>query len=192
MARPRPTESREIWRHRALTSAELPGGRPPLVLEPQIPLPSWSWRQEGFLHPPRHRFSYPNERLFRVWGGGSAMQGRPTAAGVCFSPTAPRSRLEADQLFDIFEWSNAARYVTEFRLPEGMSLWIGRVDPASGPGWTWPSGDPVAALGEQVFIENPRAQKVMPLHTRRLADDMSSVFLGAERPPTPNVPRGRQ
>jgi hypothetical protein len=73
--------------------------------------------------------------------------------------------MDAERLLAIFEWGNPATYVTSFLVPSGTQLWIGEVDP----------GDPRALLGtqfgEQVFIENPGAQRLLPIQTRRLRSD---------------------
>ena len=132
--------------------------------------PTWDWRNVGFLSPPVARLAGPRERLFRIWGlwdaGGSSMLGRPTSDGVCFTSAEPKSRTDAERLLAVFEWGNPATHVTEFLVPLGTPLWVGEVHP----------GDPRALLGtqfgEQVFIENPAAQRLIPLRTTRLRSDL--------------------
>jgi len=132
--------------------------------------PTWDWKNEGFLSPPVARLAGPRERLFRIWGlwdgGGSSMLGRPSSAGVCFTTAEPTSRMDAERLLAVFEWGNPATHVTEFVAPPGTELWVGEVHP----------GDPRALLGTQfgaqVFIENPAAQRLIPLRTKQLLSDL--------------------
>lgn len=128
--------------------------------------PAWDWKNVGFLTAPVARLAGPRERLFRIWGlwdgGGSAMFGKPASVGVCFTTVEPTSRMDAERLLAVFEWGNPATYVTEFVAPLGTELWVGEVHP----------GNPRALLGtqfgEQVFVENPAAQRLIPLRTKRL------------------------
>jgi hypothetical protein len=73
-------------------------------------------------------------------------------------------------LLAVFEWGNPATYVTEFVPPVGTELWVGEVHP----------GDPRALLGtqfgEQVFIENPAAQRLIPLRTKQLRSDLGRNY----------------
>ena len=148
----------------------------------------WDWHTEGFLHPPVRRPSIPNEHVFRVWGGTSELLGRPGRPGVCFSLRAPLTRREAERAFAIFEWGNAARYVTQFLLPQGIEIWIGMVHPGYiRTKWTWPPD-------QQVFIENPTAQTLRSraLRTTKLIDDLQPSALVSYPDPGKHKPRGFQ
>jgi hypothetical protein len=105
------------------------------------------------------------------------MRGSPSSLGVCFSTRCPQDRLEAEELFALFEWGNTCMKVTEFVVPTGTLLWVGSVHP----------GDPRAVLGSsfgpQVFIENPAAQSVSPLATRQLRGGLGESWLYGGRPP---------
>jgi hypothetical protein len=123
------------------------------------------WRNLGFLSPP-FAMTADGRRLYRVWGGTSLERGDPNSRGVFFSFTRPATRWQAEGLFAIAEFGNACRFVSEFEAPPGTMLFVGRVDP----------GDDVhprlADAGEQVFIRNPEAQRVVRVgQAARLEDD---------------------
>lgn len=137
----------------------------------------FDWAAEGFRAPPTCRFAARGQILFRAWGGGSSQQGSPERTGVCFSSERPGSRAEAERLYAVFEWGNACRYVSDFHVPVGTTLWWGQVDP----------GDPRAQLGAgcgvQVFVENPAAQTLEVIRTAMLVDDLGGAWVhGGPRP----------
>ena len=138
----------------------------------------FSWKDEGFLEPPVPKLSKGGERIYRAWGGQSYPKGSPERPGVCFSTLKPNSRAEAEKLFALFEWGNSCLKVTEFRVPAGIVIWTGTVDP----------GD--ARLrnlaGPQIFIENPAAQRVVEITTSDLRNDLGGAWVYTR--PIPNPP----
>lgn len=137
--------------------------------------PKFSWKDEGFLSLPAPRLSQGGERIYRAWGGQSVAKGNPKRPGVCFSSIKPRSRAEAEKLSAVFEYGNSCLKVTEFRVPAGIVMWMGAVDP--GDTRLHP------AAGPQIFIENPAAQKVVEIGTSNLANDLGANLVHTGRLP---------
>jgi len=120
----------------------------------ELALRQLDWKHLGFQAQP-FVTGVDGRRLFRVWGGTSLERGDPGSTGVFFSFARPRSRAEAEGLFAIAEFGNACRFVSEFEVPPGTVMLVGRVDPGDDVHPTL--GD----AGDQVFILNPAAQRLM-------------------------------
>lgn len=112
--------------------------------------PRWSWHDEGFLSQPK---PVPVRRplpVYRVWGGTATETGSPTRPGACFSLEKPRSRKEAERLFSLWEWGNSCRFVTEFVIKPGATIFVGTVH----PGDCYDHG--LGVPGSQIFVETPQ------------------------------------
>ena len=114
----------------------------------------FDWKRLGFSAPPCAAVS-DGRHVFRVWGGTSLERGDEKGWGVFFSYERPASQRDAEARFAIMEFGNACTFVSEFEVPPGTPMVIGPVDP----------GDDVhpnlAAPGEQIFIRNPWAQRLV-------------------------------
>ena len=119
--------------------------------------------------------------VYRVWGGTATETGSPTRPGVCFSIEKPRSRKEAEGLFSLWEWGNACRFVTEFVIEPGATIFVGTVYP--GDFYDHGLGVP----GSQIFVETPQAKlfvrKIGPAQT--LTDDLGGKVIVPNRDPGP-------
>jgi hypothetical protein len=105
------------------------------------------------------------------------MKGSFQGVGVCFSSVRPESRLDAEELFAVFEWGNRCINVTEFIVPAGTVLWVGEVHPGD------PRGVLGISFGPQVFIENPAAQSLVCISTRPFPNNLGRSFLHDGKPP---------
>ncbi|HEX2554782.1 MAG TPA: hypothetical protein VHL98_13865 [Microvirga sp.] len=127
---------------------------------------NFDWKAEGFAAAPVLTTATGTERLYRAWGGTSTQLGNPKGKGVCFSFDRARTRAEAELLYAVMEWNNGVMRLTEFSVPKGLPLWVGRVDP----------GDRRAALGHasgsQVFVERGYVKSVIPGATTTLTNDL--------------------
>lgn len=130
-----------------------------------------NWLGLGFQDPPTRSSALGGERLFRVHGGAARRLGTAGGRGVFFSLDRPRSRREAERLFAVAEYGNALLYLSEFRVPTGTPMWLGRVHPGDAPMPGWNRG------GSQVFVEQPWAMHVLCVATTRLSDDMPGVWV---------------
>jgi len=129
------------------------------------------WRALGFLSQPRLIVA-DGRRLFRVWGGTSLERGDANSRGVFFSFQRPASQREAERLFAIAEFGNACTFVTEFDVPSGISMYVGAVDPGDDVHIT------LAIAGEQVFIRNPWAQRLVQVGSAsRLERDLGGAWI---------------
>jgi hypothetical protein len=131
----------------------------------------FDWKAYGFSAPPRLVVS-DGRPLFRVWGGTSLERGNENGRGVFFSFARPSSRFEAERLFAVAEFGNACTFVSQFDVPPGIPMFVGNVDP----------GDDVhpalAAAGEQVFIQNPWAQRLVRVGpANRLENDLGGAWI---------------
>jgi len=115
--------------------------------------PSWNWRDEGFIAPPRVVTTARQLTLYRVWGGTARESGSPARPGVCMSFERPKTRREAERLSALFEWGNTCRYLTRFDVAAGATLFVGMVH----PGDFHSSG--LGPPGSQVFIETAQMQR---------------------------------
>ena len=131
----------------------------------------FDWKAYGFLAPPSTVVS-DGRPLFRVWGGTSLEQGDPQGRGVFFSFQRPASRRDAERLFAIAEFGNACIFVSQFDVPSGTPMFVGDVE----------LGDDVhpalAGAGQQVFIQNPWAQRLIRVGAAsRLEDDLGGAWI---------------
>jgi hypothetical protein len=131
----------------------------------------FDWKAYGFNAPPRLMVA-DGRQLFRVWGGTSLERGDENSRGVFFSFQAPSSRLDAERLFAIAEFGNACTFVSQFDVPSGTPMFVGEVNP----------GDDVhpalAGAGEQVFIQNPWAQRLIRVGpASRLENDLGGAWI---------------
>jgi hypothetical protein len=76
------------------------------------------------------------------------------------------------------EYGNAAQFLTEFQVPMGLPLWIGRVHP----------GNPRAVLGKlsgmQVLVERRYLAMVRETNTTILISDLGDSHVYSGRPPS--------
>lgn len=114
---------------------------------------NWNWHEAGFLFPPIPVTTSGVTTVYRVWGGISLEEGDGRKPGVCMSFQAPSTRREAESLFAILEYGNAARFVTTFLVAPGATIFVGMVH----PGDLFQSG--LGPPGSQVFIETPVMQR---------------------------------
>ncbi len=117
--------------------------------------------------------------LYRVWGGTASESGSATRPGVCLSFHLPRSRMEAEGRFSVFEWGNTCRYVTSFQAMTGAMLFVGKVH----PGDFYDSG--LGRPGSQVFVETPTMRTFLRRtgHAVKLIDDMKGYTVVPYRDP---------
>jgi hypothetical protein len=133
---------------------------------------NFNWAKEGFSAPPVLSPATGKEKLFRAWGGDPKRKwGNTTHAGVCFSLDRAKSRLDAERLYAVMEYSNSVIWITEFSVGQGAPLWIGMVDP----------GDRRAQLGgysgNQVYIERPSLGLVREARTDPLRNDLGGAYV---------------
>lgn len=138
---------------------------------------NFDWKDNGFANCPALSTASGDERLFRAWGGHPGRKwGNTDLPGVCFSLDEATSRWHAEMLYSVMEYQNPVLYLTEFRVPAGTPLWIGRVDP----------GDPRALLGtvsgSQILIERAYVRVVSEVGTKRLPNDLGSWFVHMGKP----------
>ena len=127
---------------------------PHVEFDEELAMRQLDWKRLGFQAPP-FVTAADGRRLYRVWGGTSLERGDPGSAGVFFSFARPKSRAEAEGFFAIAEFGNACRFVSEFEVPPGTVMLVGRVDPGHD---VHPALDDA---GDQVFILNPAAQRLV-------------------------------
>lgn len=132
---------------------------------------NWNWRAEGFASEPTGVVLRGPVTLYRVWGGMSTELGSPTRPGVCFSLEQPRTRREAEELFSVWEWGNACRFVSRFQVWPSATIFVGQAHP--GDFHDHGLGEP----GSQVFIEIDDVRRfVQRIGTPvSLLDDLGSV-----------------
>jgi hypothetical protein len=134
-------------------------------------LQPFEWQALGFLSPPLATTA-GGRRLFRVWGGTSLERGDPHGRGVFYSFERPASRLDAERRFAIAEFGNSCLFVSEFEAASDTVVWVGRVDPGES---VHPD---LADAGEQVFIGNPGAQRLVQVGAAvRLEDDLGGAWV---------------
>jgi hypothetical protein len=133
----------------------------------------WNWSNEGFKFEPRRILLRRPIDVYRVWGGSSSEEGNSRVAGVCYCFEQPTSRKEAEGLTSVWEWGNACRFITPFRIEAGATIYIGRVH----PGDYYDHG--LGAPGSQVFVEQQErsrfVRRVGP--PRNLINDLGPYYV---------------
>jgi hypothetical protein len=128
----------------------------------------WSWIEEGFKFKPGRVLLRRPINVYRVWGGSSSEDGNSRGAGVCYCLEQPTTRKEAEGLTSVWQWGNACRFITPFRIEAGATIFIGMVHP--GDNYDRGLGFP----GSQIFVEQQQrsrfVRKIGPL--RNLTDDV--------------------
>ncbi len=134
------------------------------------------WHANGFQACPTLVAATGTERLFRAWGGNPSRKwGNTDLPGVCFSLDQAASRWHAELLYSVMEYFNPVRYLTEFSVPRGVPLWVGKVHP----------GDSRAVLGRisgsQALVQREYLRLVSEVQTTELPNDLGSAFLYSGR-----------
>ena len=139
----------------------------------------WNWRHEGFQFAPQRVRVMQPLMLYRVWGGTATEMGDPSRAGVCLAFERPYSRRQAEGLFSVWEWGNACRFVTQFQVLAGATIFVGRVH----PGDFYDNG--LGAPGSQVFVEADQVKRCMRKigASFTLSDDLGSSVIVPNRDP---------
>lgn len=138
---------------------------------------SWNWKDEGFSSEPKQVRLSHRVVVYRAWGGTSQEFGNPLGAGVCFSFDKPQTRLQAEGLFAVWEYGNACRFLTEFQIFPGTTVYIGKVDP--GDFYDHGLGVP----GSQVFVETGDKAFVHKIGQHTLIDDLGRIPILPTRDP---------
>jgi hypothetical protein len=138
----------------------------------------FDWHANGFQSCPTLVSAAGTERLFRAWGGDPSRKwGNTNLPGVCFSLDRATSRWHAEMRYAVMEYFNPVRYLTEFSVPHGVPLWVGKVHP----------GDSRAVLGRisgsQAFIQRQYLHLVAELKTTELPNDLGAGYLYSGKRP---------
>ena len=131
----------------------------------------------GFASPPTPVTFSGAELLYRIWGGSSERLGSGASAYCFFTPTAPRSRQDAERLCNVMAYGNACRMLSEFRTLAGATGWIGAVDPGEpipSPWWS--------SRGVQVLVRRDDASRMPMTGEWPLLNDLRGVFVHPHRP----------
>jgi hypothetical protein len=135
------------------------------------------WHAAGFSSQPQ--LAHLNKQIvaYRVWGGTSTEDG-DLSKPLFLTFEQPVSRSQAEGFLAVWEWGNACRFVTAFRLLPGATIFVGKVH----PGDSYVSG--LGPPGSQIFIEPAERAAIRKIGVCRvLHNDVGAVSIVPNRDP---------